>query len=70
MKILVSVHAERRMIERGLTRLELLETINSPDLIRKRYEKYYYVKRLQRGMIEIITEQKENHIKVVTLYWL
>jgi len=48
----------------------MIDVINFPDKAIKKHGKYYHQRSLQRGKIEVVCEQIENNIKVITLYWL
>lgn len=69
MRIIFSEHSEESMIERNISREEILETIMYPDKLTKKYGTYYYQKKLARGILEIPCEKKESIIKIITLYW-
>lgn len=70
MKLVFSNHAEQRIIKRKITKEEVVETIMHPDITLKKHGKYYAQKRTQRGLIEVVYERTEKHIKIITLYWL
>jgi len=69
MEIVFTLHAEERIIKRGISKEEVIEAIKYPENIEKKSGKYYIQKNIGRGIIEIVYE-KENYIKVVTVYWL
>lgn len=70
MNINFTVHAEFRMNKRKILIEDVIDTINFPDKTIKKQGRYYYQKKLNRGMIEIVAEKTENNIKVITVYWL
>ena len=76
MRIIFTSHAEKRLRKRGILRQEIVYSIKSPNRIIKKHGLFYYQKRLERGMIEVVCEEteslrkKEKNIKVITVYWL
>jgi hypothetical protein len=70
MKISFTNHAEGRMNTRGLLKQEALDAIRCPDNTIKKYGKYYFQKKLDRGTIEVCCEKTENNINVITVYWV
>lgn len=70
MKIIFTLHSEIQLEERGILKQDVIDSIKYPDRIIKKYNKYYYQKRLEMGEIEIVCERTEKHIKVITVYWL
>jgi len=70
MEITFTFHAEFRIQKRKLLKEEVIEAINFPDQIIKKWGKYYYQKKLNRGTIEIVAERTERNINIITIYWL
>lgn len=70
MKIIFTIHAEERIKKRNITKEEVLEVIKFPDKILRKYGKYYYQKKVQRGTMEIIAELTESNLNIITIYWL
>ncbi|HLC20093.1 MAG TPA: DUF4258 domain-containing protein [Candidatus Nanoarchaeia archaeon] len=70
MNIVFSFHAEYRMKKRKFLREEIIDAIKNPDKTTKKYEKYYYQKKISRGTVEVVCEKTEKSLKVITLYWL
>lgn len=71
MSIVLSDHAERQIKERKLSRKQLVETINSPDI----KEKSFKNRRLRRKafsdkMLEVVTVTEGSKITVITAYYL
>ena len=69
MRIIFTVHARRRMQERGISRSEIQECIMHPARISMESER---VRRFQKafayGTIEVVAELKKNHCIVITVY--
>lgn len=70
MKIIFTGHAEKRIMIRKITKQEVVDAVKSPDKTIKKYGKYYYQKKLSRGVIEIVAERTESNINIITIYWL
>jgi len=70
MAIIFTIHAEERLVKRKITKQEIIDSITYPDLTLKKHEKYYFQKQLERGKIEIVCEQIESNLKVITFYWI
>lgn len=70
MDIELTKHAKARLAKRKILDNELMDIMTCPDKIVKKQGKYYFQKRLERGKIEVVTEKTENHIKVITIYWV
>ena len=70
MNIIFTAHAEFRIKKRKLLKEEVAEAIRFPDKTLKKQGKYYYQKKLNRGIIEVVTEKTESNINVITIYWL
>ena len=70
MQIVFTLHSKRQIKKRNLTEQKIIESIKFPDKIIKKHDKFYYVKDLDRGTIEIVCEKTANNIKVITVYWL
>ncbi|VVB81709.1 Uncharacterised protein [uncultured archaeon] len=70
MEIIFTSHAEFRIKKRKLLEQEVVDTIRYPDITIKKYDKYYFQKKLERGTIEVSCEKTERYIKVITVYWI
>ncbi len=68
MKIFFTEHAKDRMERRKISKEEIIEAIKHPDELSKKHGKYYAKKNIVRAKIEVVYE-KENYIKVITLYY-
>ena len=63
-------HAKYRIIKRDLTEQEIIESLTHADKTSKKHGKYYAQKNIGRGTIEIVYEETESYIKVITVYWI
>ena len=70
MKIIFTKHAKYRIEKRKILEQEIIDSIKYPDKTIKKYNKYYFQKRLERGTIEICCEKTESYINVITVYWV
>lgn len=55
------------MEERGISKDEVINTLKYPERTQKIDDLYYAQKRTNQGIIEVVYE-KQNYIKVITLY--
>jgi len=63
-------HALERMRFRRIEQNDVLDALRFPDIIQKKEYKYLYRKRVSAGIIEIVCEKTENHLKIITVYWV
>lgn len=70
MNIVFTHHALDQMKRRKIILDEVIEAIKYPDIIQKKHGKYFYNKKLNRGIIEVCCERTESNIKVITIYWI
>lgn len=70
MKINFTFHAELRLKKRKLSKQEVTKAVRFPDKTIKKHGKYYYQKRLERGIIEVVAEITEDNLNIITIYWL
>jgi hypothetical protein len=67
MNIIFTKHAKEQMEERGISEDEVVNTLKYPENVQKADNLYYARKRTGQGIIEVVYE-KQNYIKVITLY--
>ena len=70
MKINFTFHDELRLKKSKLSKQEVTEAVRFPDKTIKKHGKYYYQKRLERGIIEVVAEITEDNLNIITIYWL
>jgi hypothetical protein len=70
MKIVFTLHANERIIKRKISKQDVLFAIKNPDNMKRKRSKYFFRKRTQNGVIEVVCQRKENNLKIITLYWL
>ncbi|MFH1391474.1 MAG: DUF4258 domain-containing protein [Candidatus Diapherotrites archaeon] len=69
MKIVFTSHAEFRLRKRGILKEEIIGAIENPDSTQKKGGKHYFQKAFGRGKIEVVAENTQKHLKVITVYW-
>jgi len=70
MKVIFSKHAEQRINERAIEKQNVFDALFSSDKLVKRFEKFYAQKKFSKGIIEVVFERKEDHLIIITVYWL
>lgn len=70
MRISFTHHAKERLARRKISEEEIIDAVKHPDSTIKKYSKYFYQKKLDRGLIETCCEKTENNINVITVYWV
>ena len=63
MEIIFTRHAKNQIKERKISKEEIMEAIKYPTRIIKKHDKYYYQKKLERGIVEIPCEKMEKAYK-------
>ena len=69
MRVVFTEHAKDRLKKRKISEEEVIQAIKYPDKLSKKKGKYYVQKNIVRANIEIVYE-KENYIKIITIYYL
>jgi len=69
MNIHLTNHALKQCVFRKILPEEVELTVYYPDITKKKHGKYYYIKKLDRGIIEVVC-QKEQTLKIITAYWI
>lgn len=67
MKIVLTQHVKEQMEERGISEDEVINTVKYPESTQKIDDLYYARKKTIHGTIEVVYE-KQNYIKVITVY--
>lgn len=67
MKIVLTQHVKEQMEERGISEDEVINTVKYSESIQKIDDLYYARKKTIQGTIEVVYE-KQNYIKVITVY--
>ena len=70
MKIEFSNHAFERLKKRGILQIYIEEELLHPIRVEKREGLFYAQIKIDKGIVEIVYEKRENLIKIVTLYWI
>ena len=69
MRIVLSNHAKKRLIERGIKMRDVQEAIDIPDYTVSKGNKKEAYKTMNGKTIKIVYSQEDKYIKVVTLIW-
>ncbi len=69
MDIIFTEHAKQMVEKRRITKEDVINAIKYPEETKKKEGKYYAQKDIGVGKIEVVYE-KDNYIKIITLYWL
>lgn len=68
MKVAYSVHAERRMRQRGVTRLEVAHVLKYPLYVKKSFEgRREAVGKVKNRTIMVKFVEMKNYIKIITV---
>ena len=67
MNIVLTKHAKDQMKERGISEDEVMNALKYPENTQKIDDLYYAQKKTNQGIIEVVYE-KQNYIKVITVY--
>lgn len=69
MDIKYTLHAEKQIRDRKIEKVWIEETIKSSDKVKRKDNKYYIIKKLNRKTLKVIYV-KEKYIKVITNFWI
>ena len=70
MKIIFTLHAEIQIKRRKLRKEEIIEAVERPENTKKKDDKYYADKKLERGRIEVVYQREKSFIMIITIYWI
>ena len=69
MKIILTKHAQQRMLERKIKFEDVKNTINFPDYLIRKNNKVEAFKKIKENLLKIIYTEKSKFIKIITLVW-
>ncbi|MDO8508704.1 MAG: DUF4258 domain-containing protein [Nanoarchaeota archaeon] len=69
MPIIITSHAKKRMIDRGINFKQIQQTIEMPDYTVKKEQKTEAYKRHDGKMLKVVYAVQDKYIKVITLMW-
>ena len=69
MKIVLSYHAKKRLIERGIKIKDVEEIIEMPDYTVSKGNKKEAYRKIKDRTLKVVYSQEEKYIKVITLIW-
>lgn len=71
MNFVFTLHARERFKLREISEDEVLNTIRVPTRVIKKYDLYYYQRKIDsQRTLEVVVEKTEKNIKIVTAYWI
>jgi DNA-binding Xre family transcriptional regulator len=69
MRIILSYHAKKRMIERDIKLQDIEETIEIPNYTVSKGNKKEAYKKIKDKTLKVIYSEGNKYIKVITLMW-
>jgi len=70
-KYVFSDHAKRRLLERDINEETVKFVIERPDYTLNRFrDEIEAIKKMNGETLKVVYVEKENFIKVITLYWM
>ncbi|MEK6823492.1 MAG: DUF4258 domain-containing protein [Nanoarchaeota archaeon] len=69
MKIILSHHAKKRLVERGIKMQDIQETIEIPEYTIFKGNKKEAYKKVKNKTLKVVYIKEDNYIKVITLIW-
>ena len=69
MKIILSNHAKKRLIERNIKIRDIEETIEMPDYVISRGNKKEAYKKIKEKTLKVVYFEEGKFIKIITLIW-
>lgn len=71
MIVIIKPHAEMRMLDRGITEMQVREVLRSPaEVISVRYGRFAAYRKLQARELVVVYEKKNKEIEVITVLWV
>ena len=67
MRIVLTKHAQKRMVERGISMENILEVVENPDYTIRRGELTEGFKKINSRNFKIVFEVREKFIKIITV---
>lgn len=59
----------KRLKDRHILEQEVIDAVDYPEKVLKKGRLYFYRKKLDRGIIEVVVE-RTSFIYVITVYWV
>jgi hypothetical protein len=69
MKIVLSHHAKKRLIERGIKMQDVQDTIEIPEYTISRGDKKEAYKKINGKLLKVVYIKEDKYIKIITLIW-
>lgn len=69
MKIVLSYHAKKRLVERGIRAEDVRLTLELPDYTISKGDKKESYKKIDSKTLKVVYAEEDKYIKVVTVIW-
>ena len=69
MKVVLSHHAKKRLLERGIQFKDIQETIEMPEYTISKTNKKEAYKKVKGKTLKVVYAEEDKYIKVITLIW-
>ena len=69
MRIVLSNHAKKRLVERSIKMKDIEEAIDIPDYTVSKGNKKEAYKKFNGKTIKVVYSEEDKYIKVITLIW-
>ncbi|MDD5191654.1 MAG: DUF4258 domain-containing protein [Candidatus Nanoarchaeia archaeon] len=69
MKIVLSYHAKKRLVERSIKLEDVQETIEMPNYTVSKGDKKEAYKKIKDKTLKVVYSEEDKYIKVITLIW-
>jgi hypothetical protein len=69
MKVVLSHHAKKRLIERGIKMQDVQDTIEIPEYTISRGDKKEAYKKINGKLLKVVYVKEDKYIKIITLIW-
>ncbi len=69
MRISLSHHAKKRLLERGIQFKDIQETIEMPEYTISKINKKEAYKKIKGKTLKVVYAEEDKYIKVITLIW-
>jgi len=69
MRLILSYHAKKRLIERGIKFSEVQEAVEMPDYSISKDDKKEAYKKIKDKTLKVVYAQKDKYINIITVIW-
>ena len=69
MRIVFSEHATERMVQRGISELQVFSTVKSPQVKAKSYrDRIVFVRKFGNKSLEVVTKMENKNMIIISAY--